>query len=183
LTDLPFKDDSSGVQAKPVACFSCLTRYYRKRAMYIKAALALAVLAVAANAAELSLEQGTLAPGKPAALAMKLAVGGDAPTGVQFDLEYDADALDISVEAGPAAKQASKGLQSSRLKPGKLRVLIIGFNRNTISDGVLAIVHISYKGADGGKTFPIHITGSAGTDEKAQAIAVAAKDGSVKVEK
>jgi hypothetical protein len=166
-----------------VACFSCPFRYYRKRAMYLRITIALAVLAAAANAAELSMEQGTVAPGKPAALAMKLAVGKEAPTGFQFDLEYDAAALDISVEAGPAAKQASKGLQSSRLNPGTLRVLIIGFNRNPISDGVLAIVHISYKGAEGGKTFPIHITGSSGTDEKAQPVAVAAKDGSVKVEK
>ena len=41
--------------------------------MFLKTAIVLAVLAVAANAAELSMEQGTVAPGKPAALSLKLA--------------------------------------------------------------------------------------------------------------
>lgn len=70
--------------------------------MFLKTAIVLAVLAVAANAAELSMEQGTVAPGKPAALSLKLAAGSDAPTGIQFDLEYDAAALDVSVETGPS---------------------------------------------------------------------------------
>lgn len=151
--------------------------------MFLRTAIALAALAVAANAAELSLEQGTLAPGKPAALNVKLAAGKNEITGIQFDLEYDAAALEVNVEAGPAAKQASKNLQSARLQAGKLRVLIIGFNRNTIADGVLAVVRVSYKEADTGKTFAIHITALAGTDANAQPIAVTGKDGGVKVEK
>lgn len=151
--------------------------------MFLRTAIALAVFAVAAHAAELSLEQATLAPGKPAALNVKLTAGNNVITGIQFDLEYDAAALDVSVEAGPAAKQASKNLQSSQIKAGKLRALIIGFNRNTIADGILAVVHVSYKGSDTGKTFPIHITASSGTDANAQPIAVTGKDGGVKVEK
>jgi hypothetical protein len=151
--------------------------------MFLKTAIALAMLAVAANAAELSMEQGTVSAGKPVSLSMKLAAAADALTGIQFDLEYDAVSLDLSVETGPAAKEASKNLQSARLQPGKLRVLIIGFNRNTISDGVLAIVQVSYKGVETGKTFPVHITASSGTNAKAEPIAVTAKDGSVRVEK
>jgi hypothetical protein len=151
--------------------------------MFLRAAIALAMLAVAGNGAELSMEQGTLAPGKPVALSLTLAVGTDAPTGIQFDLEYDAASLDVSVETGPAAKQASKSLQSARIQAGKLRVLIIGFNRNIISDGVLALVHVSYKGVDTGKTFPVHIAASSGTNGKAEPVAVTGKDGSVRVEK
>lgn len=151
--------------------------------MFVRTAIALVTLVVAASAAELSMEKGTLAPGKPATLGLKLAVGAEAPTGFQFDLEYDAAALDVGIEAGPAAKQASKNLQSRRIEPGKLRVLIIGFNRNTISDGVLAVVHVSYNGIEYGKTFPVHITASSGTDAKAQPVPVTAKDGSVTVEK
>ena len=151
--------------------------------MFPRTAIALAVFVWAGNAAELSLEQGSLAPGKPATLSMKLAAGTDVPTGIQFDLEYDAASLDISVEGGPAAKQASKNLQSAKIRDGKLRVLIIGFNRNGIADGVLALIHVSYKGQDGGKTLPIRVTASSGTNEKAQSVAVTAKDGSVTVEK
>ena len=144
--------------------------------------IALAMIAVAANAAELSLEQATLTPGKPAILGMKLAAGTDAPTGIQFDLEYDGENLDISIEAGPAATQAGKSVQSRKIQPGKLRVLIIGFNRNAISDGVLANIHVSYKGQELGKTFPIHVAASSGTNEKAERLTVTAKDGGVKVE-
>jgi hypothetical protein len=151
--------------------------------MFLKCAIALAMFAWAGNAAELILDGGSLAPGRPCTLNVRVAVGQDVPTGIQFDLEYDAASLDIRVEAGPAAKQASKNLQSEKIRDGKLRVLIIGFNRNAISDGVLALVHVSYKGQDAGKTLPIHVTASSGTNEKAQSVAVTAKDGSVTVEK
>jgi hypothetical protein len=151
--------------------------------MIRRVAMALAIMAAAASAAELSLERGVLSAGKPAALKMTLAAGKDVPTGVQFDLEYDADALDVTIEAGPAALKASKGLRSAQIRMGKLRALIIGINRTTISDGVIAIVHVSYKGAGGGKTFPIHVTAVAGTNADAQPVAVAAKDSSVRVEK
>ncbi len=148
-----------------------------------KTAIVLAVLTMAANAAEISLEQGTVAPGKSVALSVKMAAGADAPTGVQVDLEYGAAALDISVEAGPVAQQASKNLRSAPIQTGKLRVLIIGFNRTTISDGILAVVHVSYKGTETGKTFPVHISAQSGTNANAERVAVTAKDGSVRVEK
>lgn len=154
----------------------------------LRTAMALALLTVAANAAELTLEQGTLALGKqalgkPVDLAMKMAAAADALTGIQFDLEYDAATLDITVEAGPVAKQASKGLQSRSIQSGRLRVLIIGFNRTTIADGVLAVVHVSYKGTETGKTFPVRVTTSSGTNADAGQVAVTAKDGSIRVEK
>jgi hypothetical protein len=151
--------------------------------MILRTAIALALLAVAANAAELSLGNGIVAPGKPAALGVTLSSGKDAPTGFQFDLEFDPAALDISVEPGPGAQQASKSLQSAAIRAGKLRVLIIGFNRNTIPDGVLALVHVSYKSGDTGKTFPIHLTASSGTNANAETVAVTVKDGGVRTEK
>lgn len=151
--------------------------------MRLKTAIALAALAAAANAAELTVEQGSLAPGKPTTLNVTLAAGKDAPTGIQFDLEYDTALLDVGVEAGPAAKQASKGLRAARLQTGKQRVLIIGFNRNAIADGVLAILHVSYKGQETGQTLPIHVTASSGTNENAEPFAVTTKDGSVRVER
>jgi hypothetical protein len=113
---------------------------------------------------------------------VKLAALRDAPTGIQFDVEYDAASLDIAIEAGPAAKQAGKSLRSAKVQDGKQRVLIIGFNKNAMSDGVVAILHVSYKGQEAGKTFPIRITATSGTNEKAERVAVTGKDGSVAVE-
>jgi Cohesin domain len=146
-------------------------------------ALALIIMAIAAKAAELSLEQGTLTVDKTASLKMTFTGGKDAATGVQFDLEYDAAALDITVEGGPVAQQAGKNVRSAQIRPGKLRVLIFGFNRNTLSDGVVALVHASFKGGDGAKMIPVHITAAAGTTADAEPIPVAAKDGSVRLEK
>ena len=151
--------------------------------MVRRMAVALAIFAAAAGAAELSLEQGTVTADKPAALKVTLAVGKDLPTGIQFDLEYDPDALSLTVEAGPVAEQASKNLRSALIHPGKLRVLIIGFNRNTISDDVIAVVHVADKGAEIGKTFPVRLTAVAGTNANADPVTVTATDGSVKVEK
>jgi hypothetical protein len=145
--------------------------------------LVLAALALAANGAELSLEQGTLSADKTASLKMMFTGGKDAATGLQFDLEYEAAALDITVESGPAGQQAGKNVRSAQIQPGKLRVLIIGFNRTTIPDGVIAVVHASLKGGDDVKTLPIHITAAAGTTANAEPIAVTVKDGGVRVAK
>ena len=145
--------------------------------------LALAVVALAANAAELSLEQGILSADKTASLKVTFTAGKDAATGLQFDLEYEPAALDITVEGGPASQQASKNVRSAQIRPGKLRVLIIGINRNTIPDGVIAVLHVSCKGAEAAKTFPIHVTAADGTTADAERVSMTAKDGGVRVEK
>jgi hypothetical protein len=151
--------------------------------MLVRTALLLAVLALSASAAEISIERGSLGRDKSASLAVSLTAGTEAPTGFQFDLEYDAAALDLSVEAGPVSKQASKGVQFRQLQPGKLRVLIIGFNRNTIADGVLALIHVTYKGNEPGKSFSLHMTGQSGTNADAKPVTVTAIDGVVTVSK
>jgi hypothetical protein len=148
--------------------------------MKLRTAIVLAIFAVAANAAELTIGQGVVGAGKPTTLSVQLVSGGDALAGVQFDLEYDATALEVTVEAGPVVAQAGKNLQSNLIQPGKRRVLVIGLNRNVIEDGVVATLHVTAKGQiEGGKTFPIHVTVPSGTNAKAGPVAVTAKDGSV----
>ena len=147
-------------------------------------ALALLVLTLSANAAELSIETGGIARDKSAALAVNLnASAARLRQDSSLTWSMDAAALDLSVEAGGAAKQASKTLQFRQLQPGKLRVLIIGFNRNTIADGVLALIHVTYKGTESGRSFPVHMTAQSGTDADAKPVAVTGKDGSVTVGK
>lgn len=151
--------------------------------MYLRAVILLATLVLAGNAAELSVEQAVLSLGKTGDVNVRLAVGNTVPTGIQFDLEYDAASLDLKVEAGPASAAASKNLQAAVIGPGKQRVLVIGFNKTAISDGVVAVLHVSLKSpADAGKVFPIHITATSGTNQKAENLAIAGSDGSVKVE-
>jgi hypothetical protein len=151
--------------------------------MYLQTAIVLTMFAVAGNAAELSIGHGVVAAETPAAIGVSMAGGGATPTGVQFDLEYDAASLNVTVEAGPAAAQAGKGVQSAALPSGKLRVLIVGINRNVMADGVVAILHVSLKApAAAGKTFPLGISASAATNAQAAAVPLTGRDGSVRVE-
>ena len=153
--------------------------------MNFRTAIVLAVFAVAGNAAELSIGNATLntTTGQPVTLNVSLASAGATLTGIQFDLEYDAAALNVTIAAGPAAGGAGKNLQSSALQAGRQRVLIVGMNRNTIADGVVAVLQISLKGhVAAGKTFAIRMTAPAGTNAQAQAVSISGGNGSVQVE-
>ena len=86
------------------------------RARYLQTAFSLAMFAVAGNAAGLSVDQGTLRAGTPVSLSVRLSAGGDAPNGVQFDLNYDA--------AGAVAilRVSRKGLaESGELFPVRIK--------------------------------------------------------------
>lgn len=139
--------------------------------------LACLLLSVTSYAAELRLEPGTAKVNEPVALNVNLTSAADALTGVQFDLEYDLSALDVTVEIGPAADKAGKVVQSSILEKARQRVLIIGFNRDTMTDGTVAVLHVAVKAsADSSKTYPVHLTATAGTNANAEAIAVTGRD-------
>lgn len=152
--------------------------------MKLRTAFVLATFVVAGNAAELTIGSGTLsAPSQPAILNVALASGGASLTGIQFDLEYDAASLNVTVAAGPAVGSAGKNLQSAVIQPGKQRILIVGMNQSAIADGVVAVLQVSLKGRPtGAKTFTIHMSGPAGTNAQAQPVGVSGSDGSVKVD-
>jgi hypothetical protein len=159
-------------------------RLHRYLNGYQRTAIVLAMLAVAGNAAELSVSNGVIsAPNQPVTLNVTLSSGGSAMSGVQFDLQYDAAALNVTVSTGAAAGSAGKEAHSNVLQAGRQRVLIVGLNQTSIADGVVATLQVSLKSpAAAGKTFPITITAPAGTTAKAQAVAVTAANGSVQVE-
>jgi hypothetical protein len=63
-----------------------------------------------------------------------------------------------------------------------MRVLIVGLNRNTMNDGVVAILQVSLQGQPGAsQTFPLQITAPVGTTVAAQAVRMSGSSGSVKV--
>lgn len=151
--------------------------------MYLRTAIILAMFAAAGSAADLSIGSGVLAVNQPATLNVTLASANEALTGMQFDLEYDAESLEVRVEAGAAAVKAGKNLQSAVLQTGKQRILIVGLNRNTLADGVVAVLHVSLKtGGAGRELFPLRMTAQAGTNGRAEAVAISGHDGGVRVE-
>jgi len=69
---------------------------------------------------------------------------GEAVAGLQFDLHFDADALRFEeVAIGSSARDAEKSTHTNLLRPGVLRVIIVGFNRNAMETGPVADAHFS----------------------------------------
>jgi hypothetical protein len=144
--------------------------------------MVLLLFAVVGSAAELTLGSGTVSAGRSAILTLNLKSAGEALSGVQFDVEFDEAVFDVSLENGPAAEQAGKSLQSASLGEGKRRVLIIGLNQTSLSDGVVAILRASLKGnTEKGRSYSVRITSPAGTDPQAGLVAVSGHDGTITV--
>ena len=141
----------------------------------------LMLFAVAGFAAELTVGSGTVSASQSAVLAVKLT--GEALTGVQFDIEFDAAVFDVSLENGPAAEQAGKSLQSISVGPGKRRALIIGLAQTSLSDGVVAILRcVTARDAERGRSYAIGITSPAGTDLRRVSVTVSGQSGILTVE-
>jgi hypothetical protein len=140
------------------------------------------LLAASSYGAEVTLDSGTAKSSEPVALNVHLSSSADALTGLQFDLQYDASALDVSVEIGPSADAAGKILQTARTPASGQRILIVGFNQKNLADGVIAILHVSVKDGHGAEgEYPIRVTGLAGTNAKAESIPVSGRHASLKV--
>lgn len=64
--------------------------------------------------------------------------------GLQFDVLFDPKVLEFkTVNPGAAAKQSDKDANFNLVAPGKLRVIIAGFNRNVVGEGVVAEAHFN----------------------------------------
>ncbi len=106
--------------------------------------VALTVLCGSSGAAELSLRLNELGPDEGfAEVHVHLSPGNrEEIAGLQFDLHFDEALLTFeSVKAGPAAESASKVVNYSLRRPGAVRVIIAGLNRNIIPSGGTAVFH------------------------------------------
>ena len=137
----------------------------------------LLLLTALGSAAELTISSGTVSASQRVILTVNLKSAGEAVSGVQFDVEFDDAVFDVSLENGPAAEQAGKSLQSAALGEGKRRVLIIGLNQTSFSDGVVAILRASLKGnSEKGRSYSVRITSPVGTDLRAGSVSVSKRD-------
>ncbi len=66
-------------------------------------------------------------------------VGAESVAALQFDLLFDTSQLRFeAVEPGPSATDGAKSSHANPLKPGTVRVIVAGLNRNVLADGVVA---------------------------------------------
>jgi hypothetical protein len=82
---------------------------------------------------------------------------------------------------GEAAKAAGKQVNFSTTSPGKARVLIIGFNQSTISDGEIASLGLSITRERMHALEPVHIRDALLSDPNGTKVSVQAKDGGVRL--
>ncbi|MCF6287545.1 MAG: hypothetical protein L3K26_20545 [Candidatus Hydrogenedentes bacterium] len=108
-------------------------------ASFVLLLFASAMCSVVAMAAVVSLQPP---PANEALLRIPVILTGEGDedlAGVQFDLNYDTTQYILeTVESGAAADDAGKEVILSEASPGQGRILITGFNDNTLFDGHVA---------------------------------------------
>lgn len=116
-------------------------------------------------------------------LPVTLALGsGEQVGGLQFDLVFDANALELQeVATGAAAKAASKDVFSSPLSSGRVRVLIAGLNQNTIADGVVADAFFGVASRARAGSLPIAVKSVVLSDPFGNAVPAQHADGAITV--
>lgn len=91
----------------------------------------------AIRANDLSLSPVSLTRESSGQVTLQFRPSPEAVTAFQFDVDYDASALQLTAFAGEAAKRAGKVLQSAPAGPGRLRILVTGWNQTAILEGPL----------------------------------------------
>jgi len=70
--------------------------------------------------------------------------------GFQFDLRFEPLSMDfVSAETGASAVAGEKSAHANMIRPGRLRVVVAGFNRNSIAEGEVATLVFAIKDAGG----------------------------------
>ncbi len=100
---------------------------------------ALLFCACAAVAAVVSLDETSDSDGYLVVPVLIQAVSEDSVAGLQFDVTFDSARWDlVDVELGTSAYEAGKDVFFSDLSSGSARVVVAGFNQETLADGAVA---------------------------------------------
>ncbi len=99
---------------------------------------------------------------------------------LQFVLEYDPDALLlVGVNASPATKRASKELTARPAGPGRARVVVFGFNLETLPDGTLG--QVRFRGVSDVKRTEVRAVQVLVSDAAGEELPTAVPDGRIQV--
>lgn len=99
---------------------------------------------------------------------------GESVAGFQFDLRYDPETLSFAgATPGPESAVAEKSAHANEIRPGFLRVVVAGFNRNAIASGEVVRVAFNRLPVTGGQT-PIQMANPVLSDPDGAPLAVTA---------
>jgi hypothetical protein len=142
--------------------------------------IVLVLFAGAASPADLTLDSKEAAPGTTVTLAIRLAAQDAALTGLQADFEFAGDVMEVTAAVGPAAAEAEKQLIGKVAGTGRYRLMLIGFNRNRIGDGEVALITIQLN-ADAAGNYLLRLTGVTGTDADGNPISLRSAPATLRV--
>jgi len=114
----------------------------------------------------LSLGSCLAKPGEHVELPLHLETGSDQVSILSTDVTFDRDVLNnATVSMGPVSSDADKSVRLRQLDSGQLRILVMGFNANAISDGIVAYLHFDVEPGAALDTTLVSQTASGSTPE------------------
>ena len=122
--------------------------------------------------AVLSIPDQALRSGDVAIGAISFSSEGQAISGLQFDIEWDAG-IDVQTSVGALVGQSSKTLQQLASSGNRgVRCLIVGMNQNLIPDGEVLRVYLFAAPATAPGTLHLRISNAAAVSTDGQAVAI-----------
>lgn len=132
------------------------------------------------DSANLSVGSGSGLPGAsgitiPVSLASQ---GGTEVTGLNFDLNFDANQLTVqNVSAGSAASSANKSVSWASPSSGAVRVIVFGLNQTPIPNGTVATVTFNVKSSTSPGNSALSLSGATATDSDGGGISLSLSGG------
>jgi hypothetical protein len=132
------------------------------------------------SGAELSIPGIVLSPGGAGTAGIHLASRGGRLASLQVDLHYDAANIEISPVAGPASAAGGKIAGVTEIAFGTKRILVMGFDRRLLADGiVISLLVSSISGQPG--SYPLRLSDALAADADANAVPLGTLGGFVSV--
>jgi hypothetical protein len=164
-------------------CWTAFLAQLRSRAVRLTViAVIVSVSSIAptpSEAAELSIATMPIAAGLSSTITVEYRAKGAAVAALQFDLEFDTSIFSITSTAGTAASDAQKSLSTATLANGRTRFVLVGFNRNVLSDGVLVDLTIRVDSQARPGRYTLQISNIVGADVDALVVPVEVKSAGV----
>ena len=135
---------------------------------------------LALSGAELSIPNIAIAPGAAAVGGLRFAAQGSQVAAFQVDILYDAEHLKVSASAGPAASAKEKLVDAAEVAPGRKRIMLMGFNRSVLADGVVVSLLVSSVSGEPGSHW-LRLADVAAADADGNLVPVATIDGVVTI--
>jgi uncharacterized protein (TIGR03437 family) len=131
--------------------------------------------------AQVSISEATLTPGSTGVLQVRLAAIDPGLTGIQFDIDYDSAALELTARTTPGLTSASKRLYTKDIRPGSKRILIVGMNQTRIPDGAVLELAVTLRSGVPGSYSSVQLLSTIGNDADGAAVPVSTRPGGVAI--